>query len=142
MAASKEQRVTCLASAIKGIGKSTAEKLIDRDMLISMPKNWDEFVRQMQAISHHEDFQDVYSNVAQTFAVDNAKLFQPSTEFSECIDTAKLVSIHNSQRNFAIESCIYKYRKVISSAECRDAALLASQHNSHRDKLLKLCINL
>jgi ribosomal protein S13 len=46
----KEQKASALASAIKGIGKSTAEKIVNNNLLTHKPDNWNLFVSEMNKI--------------------------------------------------------------------------------------------
>jgi ribosomal protein S13 len=48
----KEQKATALAGAIKGIGKATADKIVDNNLLTSKPDSWSLFVKEMNRIEN------------------------------------------------------------------------------------------
>lgn len=67
----KEDRPAILSTLIRGVGKSTAEKMVDAGAFKSKPKTWDDFKAEIKRLSKTPGLSDLYDNVVGKFGSSN-----------------------------------------------------------------------
>lgn len=75
---SRNEKARLIASAVRGIGKSTADTLLRNGYLRYQPRSWTAFKNEMRRASEDRwaNLRDVYANTVQKYGSDNSKLFR------------------------------------------------------------------
>ena len=73
---SQSQRASCLADAVRGIGVSTATKLLSKGEFRYAPSNWEKFKSYMKRLESRHNIRDLYYNTVQRYGSSNkSKLY-------------------------------------------------------------------
>ena len=74
---SQSSRANCLADAVRGIGNSTATKLLRNNEFRYPPRNWDKFKEYMRILERRHGLNDLYDNTVRRYGSDNKRKLYP-----------------------------------------------------------------